>query len=50
MTSDEYIKTIRVKDLDVNLGVDDYGQSYFIESTTHVLEARGLANSQTLVD
>ena len=31
MTSNEYIKTIRVKDLDVDLGVDDYGQSYFIE-------------------
>ena len=31
MTSDEYIKTIRVKDLDVDLGMDDYGQSYFIE-------------------
>lgn len=31
MTRDEYIKTIRVKDLDVDLGMDDYGQSYFIE-------------------
>ena len=31
MTSEEYIKTIRVKDLDVDLGMDDYGQSYFIE-------------------
>lgn len=31
MTSDEYIKTIKVKDLDVDLGMDDYGQSYFIE-------------------
>ena len=31
MTSDEYIKTIKVKDLDVDLGRDDYGQSYFIE-------------------
>lgn len=31
MTNDEYFKTIYVNGKEIKLGIDDYGQSYFIE-------------------
>ena len=31
MTSEEYIKTINVNGIEIKLGLDDYGQQYFIE-------------------
>lgn len=33
MKPEEYIKTITVNDQQVDLGIDDYGQCYFIEWT-----------------
>ena len=31
MTKDEYIKTIVFNGITINIGLDDYGQTYFIE-------------------
>lgn len=31
MTKDEYVKTVVVRGISVDIGVDDYGQSYFYE-------------------
>ena len=33
MTKEEYIKTFNVNGIKVDLGLDDYGQCYFIEYT-----------------
>lgn len=31
MTNEEYIKTININGTEIKLGLDDYGQQYFIE-------------------
>ena len=33
MTEQEYIKTLHINGQDIDLGLDDYGQCYFIEWT-----------------